>query len=887
MNSRKNFPFLILLISTIFWSLGCRQEIFVAHYGQNSGEKVAGIDIAGQDNYYVTGKIQTTSELFIMRNNRNGVVDWTRTYDLGGFSNPADIISTADGGCIVVGSGFQLMLNAFIVRLDANGQEIWKREFVPFGSSSYLLVKHVIELNNGQIAIVGTLNDNAYIAPVIIKLDANGNNPSYWRYNEFNNYGTDIKQHPATDELILLAESNSINQSLLMSIDPNSGTPNWSTFFPNIDATGLVTMNNEIFVSGGVGSDPFLLQTDLNGNVQWAQQYIIPGTQEHSTLSNGANGNLAISGNISNGNLFLLTMDQSGQPNWYHEYLGIYDFIHTNTTTGKISNTAIQFSDGGYGLAAHDLWTNNNTGTATVIRTNAEGNAPCNQISGIPSRVSFIVGQNPGALTLEPINMSMNTPTNPIAQPSFQRDDECRQGNCTPPPNSLTAWFPLGLNGFDYDLATGNLASLGGGPISGTPGKVGVAYTFDGTNNHLIAPNDPAYDFGTGDFSIDFWVNLGNSASGKQTVVCKMDSRGYCLSFNGNFIELELNDGFTSNTYTSTQGVPTNNQWHFVTVTVDRSSNSGIKYYIDGVLAGTNDPTAVSNSLSNTSNLLIGKHPLQGDFFGAKLDEVELYDKALSDLTIQRIYAADGAGKCSNVAYTPEIVGYCPNQTTVAVGITVCNYSNSQRTYTLQDLSGLPAGANGGSCHVDGPTNYTDPTSSISLNAGNCGVYIVNITRPSGLNIPFNRACYQATFVDNNGNAFWAEGSVMDLSPICLSVEGNGIPLEAVILSPGQSKQVNLALQNNSEQDMRGRIRLADTKTEDLSLSSAVENLDLNDFTIPAGESLEIPVMVKLNKYRPFRKQSLVVETQAKDDQSFQSIREIPVSSQRLGSQNE
>ena len=426
MRTCKNLFSIALLIAAVLYSSGCQQDVFVAHYGQNADEYVASIDQVGQDNFYVTGKYQNPDRLFIMRNTNNGNVSWTRSYDLGPNAFPSDVISTQNGGCVVVGHGFMHMFHAFIVRLDGNGQEVWKREFVPFGVGSDLMVKNVIELNNGHFAIVGTLvASSGFIAPIIIKLDANGNNPNYWRYNDPDFYGTEIKQHPTTSALILLAENGPGSESLLMSIDSNTGTPSWSTHLNGIGGLGLEVDINEIYMSGHIGplagSDPFLLQTDLNGNVQWAHQYNITGAHNHCNLSMGTKGDLAISGLTANG-LFLLTTNQLGQPQWYREYQGTYNLIPSNYVTGHSSLTAIHFSDGGYGLAAHDFLASNPAGRATVIRTNGNGNAPCDQISGIPIPNSFSVGQNSAGLTLEPINMNMNTVTNSTAMVNFQGD---------------------------------------------------------------------------------------------------------------------------------------------------------------------------------------------------------------------------------------------------------------------------------------------------------------------------------------------------------------------------------------------------------------------------------------------------------------------------------
>lgn len=55
-----------------------------------------------------------------------------------------------------------------------------------------------------------------------------------------------------------------------------------------------------------------------------------------------------------------------------------------------------------------------------------------------------------------------------------------------------------------------------------------------------------------------------------------------------------------------------------------------LRFYVDGSLILTLNPTGVSGSLSNNANLLIGKHKDNlGNFIG-DLDDVRIYKDALS-----------------------------------------------------------------------------------------------------------------------------------------------------------------------------------------------------------------------------------------------------------------
>jgi hypothetical protein len=90
---------------------------------------------------------------------------------------------------------------------------------------------------------------------------------------------------------------------------------------------------------------------------------------------------------------------------------------------------------------------------------------------------------------------------------------------------------------------------------------------------------------------------------------------------------------------------------------------STFSFYTNGVLAATG-----SGNLgpSNSAPLLIGDSSDCGGFVGL-IDEVSIYNEALSAPAIQSIYAAGSAGKCS----TPPTITNQPLSQTVLVGETV------------------------------------------------------------------------------------------------------------------------------------------------------------------------------------------------------------------------
>src|SRR5262249_46083731 len=126
------------------------------------------------------------------------------------------------------------------------------------------------------------------------------------------------------------------------------------------------------------------------------------------------------------------------------------------------------------------------------------------------------------------------------------------------------------------------------------------------------APDDPAINFGTGDFSFDAWIRTPQAQGVGGTIIDKRAPVGSSAVFgyhalvdpNGNFA-FELATG-ASSTYSvpGTAGFIADSQWHHIAATVVRNSTTGLKLYIDGV-ATTFDPTPRSGNLTNTAPFFV------------------------------------------------------------------------------------------------------------------------------------------------------------------------------------------------------------------------------------------------------------------------------------------
>ncbi len=222
-------------------------------------------------------------------------------------------------------------------------------------------------------------------------------------------------------------------------------------------------------------------------------------------------------------------------------------------------------------------------------------------------------------------------------------------GACISPPDSMVAWWSGDTTAADFSNQNNNGTLFNG--VSYTIGKISDAYTFDGNNDYIEIPNSPSLNFGTGDFSFDAWIKT-TSTSGVFVIQDKRavsGGAGYHVHlFNGGpSIQIADATGFT--TFNSNYSIA-DGQWHHVAVTVERASTTGLKFYVDGKVVSTKDPTGRSGSVSNNSVLRIGSRSFTlSGFFNGSLDEIEFFNTALTPVQVYSLFVADSVGKCKPV----------------------------------------------------------------------------------------------------------------------------------------------------------------------------------------------------------------------------------------------
>ncbi|MBI4544769.1 MAG: PKD domain-containing protein [Gemmatimonadetes bacterium] len=227
-------------------------------------------------------------------------------------------------------------------------------------------------------------------------------------------------------------------------------------------------------------------------------------------------------------------------------------------------------------------------------------------------------------------------------------------GPCLARPSNLFAWWPAEGN-FDEVVAGRNGSSVNG--VAFAPGKVGQAFSFNGTN-HVSVADEPVWTLGSRAFTIELWVKLNRPAQGRDAFIAHdegpgelnkwifwQDVRGHqgfspgppgpALRFHINSPTMDPQDPVQA------PWVPVTGRWYHVAVT---RSGSTYVLYIDGVRVA--DSTNSMPIPDPAFPLTIGNAE-GGNFLDGQVDDGRIYlDRALSDAEIKAIYDAGVFGMC-------------------------------------------------------------------------------------------------------------------------------------------------------------------------------------------------------------------------------------------------
>ena len=207
--------------------------------------------------------------------------------------------------------------------------------------------------------------------------------------------------------------------------------------------------------------------------------------------------------------------------------------------------------------------------------------------------------------------------------------------------NGLVGYWTF--DGQDTNWATGQTFDRSGNKNTGTLtnmststspaiGKFGQAFKFDGVDDVINISGNP---LGTGPLTVSLWVYA--KAVNEQWVIVDSDvypdiRLGYNAA-NSQFIF--SNDGGTT-AAGSAVGSAIANTWQYVTVV--RNSSNQATFYINGIQSDSANQAVGTPTGGSTVNYIGNRGSLGDLFFNGSIDDVRIYNRALSAGEVQRLY---------------------------------------------------------------------------------------------------------------------------------------------------------------------------------------------------------------------------------------------------------
>jgi hypothetical protein len=218
-----------------------------------------------------------------------------------------------------------------------------------------------------------------------------------------------------------------------------------------------------------------------------------------------------------------------------------------------------------------------NNGTPYTIGMNGDGTS--DPFTGYISNARLVIGSGVYTSTSAPV------PTAPLT-------------------NITNTRFLLNTSNTNVFDATAKVTAetVGNAQITTSVKKYGSgSMFFDGTGDWLLNRHTPDLDFGTGDFTVECWLNMANTTVARSLIGKGAAATGWGIYFNAapTLFIFEYGGAVTySSNYNLNQG-----EWYHLAVTRSGGGTNNLKMFINGFLV---HEATVTGDLSTGANMYVG-----------------------------------------------------------------------------------------------------------------------------------------------------------------------------------------------------------------------------------------------------------------------------------------
>jgi hypothetical protein len=256
---------------------------------------------------------------------------------------------------------------------------------------------------------------------------------------------------------------------------------------------------------------------------------------------------------------------------------------------------------------------------------------------------------------------------------------------------------------------SGNVGALANGPAWNAAGRFGGALSFDGVNDIVNIADSNSLDLTTA-VTMEAWVNPSAQA-GYRTVLMKdiPGEMAYAIygSDTGNKPSGWVRVGNTSRGGIGTAALPLN-AWSHVAATYN---GTHVRFYVNGVQVGARSTTGTMPTSSNP--LHIGGNAVWGEYFAGLIDEVRIYNRALTPAEIQ----SDMATPLTPAETTPPTVSMTGPAAGAAVSGPVTLTADASDNVGVAGVQFLLDGAPVGAEDTSAPYSVTWNSDAAALGA--------------------------------------------------------------------------------------------------------------------------------------------------------------------------
>ena len=277
---------------------------------------------------------------------------------------------------------------------------------------------------------------------------------------------------------------------------------------------------------------------------------------------------------------------------------------------------------------------------------------------------------------------------------------------------SLRLWLPLrgDLNnqGLDKYTCTGTNVTVD------NSGKIGKCYSFNGTSS-MIKTTENLFLQGDPEFSVCFWV-YANAWTNDYAAILEQDNNQAAKTMSITCYSGKMALDIWNYRYQMTTGVPAQ-QWHHVAVTKTPGAlNTTTKIYIDGVLNTNCSGTAdIPNFVQKP--LIIGRlNAATNRWFNGKLNDVRIYDHALSAKEVEEISKGLVLHYKLNNIYINNNLNLMPDHLNMHLGTA----NASTGTWRLAGTSNMSRARVAISSSPEGPCYGFENSGTQTANDGSC-----------------------------------------------------------------------------------------------------------------------------------------------------------------------